>query len=191
MGRLHLNDLLSDDPELKYCAAKRAIAISKEKPEDVYSSLDFFAKLLDSDNQTINCAAIQVIGNLSHIDKRKKIDGLLSRLVRFLNAGKYMTANHAILGLTQIALSKPEFRKRIIRELLKVENYEYETEEYKNFILGKVILGLGEFKNEIENDPKALDFLERQSGNARHATKKKADDLLHRLDKLRKIPSEA
>lgn len=183
MSKLNLNDLLSDDSKVKYGIAKKAIAVSQENPAELYPSLEFFVKLLDSENQIIKWTAIQVIGYLSCVDKKKKVDKLLPRLINLLNGGKMITASNTILSLSEIASHKPEYQNRIISELLTVENYDYETAECRNIVLGKMILALGKFKDKIKNKKEALDFLERQTKNTRNATKKKAHELLAKLKK--------
>ncbi len=183
MSNINLNDLLSDDPKVKYGSAKKAISISKENPDELYPSFDFFVKLLDSENQIIKWSAIQIIGYLSRVDKKKKVDKLLPRLIKFLNGGKMITANNTILSLSEIATYKPEYQNRIISELLKVETYNYDTAECRNIALGKVILALGKFKYQIKNKKEVLNFLERQTGNTRSATKKKAYELSGKLKK--------
>jgi len=180
---INLNNLLSDNPKTKYGSAKKAIAVSKENPAALYPSFDFFVKLLNNENQIIKWTAIQIIGYLSRVDKKKKVDKLLPRLIGFLNCGKMITANNAILALSEVASHKPEYQNRIIIELLKVENYNYETEECKNIVLGKAILAFEKFKEQIKNKEKVLNFLERQTGNTRNATKKKAHELLDKLKK--------
>lgn len=187
MCKINLNNLLSDDPKVKYGSAKKAIAISKKYPVGLYQSFDFFVKLLDRENQIIKWTAIQIIGYLSCVDKKKKVDKLLPRLIDFLSGGKLITANNAILSLSEIATHKPEYQNRIISKLLKVENYNYETVECRNIALGKVILALGKLKSQIKNNKEVLEFIDRQTGNTRNATKKKAYNL---LSKLRVVPDE-
>ncbi len=182
MGKINLNDFSSTNTRVRYACAKQAIAISKDNPSDLYPDFDFFVKLLDSPNNIFKWTAIQVIGNLSKVDKKKKVDKLLPRLIDFLNCGKMITANNTILSLSEIASHKPEYQNRIISELLKVENYNYETAECKNIALGKVILAFGKFKDQIKDKKEVLDFLERQTENTRNATRGKANEL---LDKLR------
>ncbi|MBI1883230.1 MAG: hypothetical protein HYS08_03360 [Chlamydiae bacterium] len=183
MNKINLSDFSSTDTKIKYACAKQTIAISKDNPSELYPDFDFFAKLLDSPNSIFKWTAIQIIGYLSRVDKKKKVDKLLPRLIDFLNGGKMITANNTILCLSEIALNKPEYQDRIINELLKIENYDYETAECRNIALGKVILALGKFKGQIKNKKEVLNFLEKQTGNTRNATKKKAHELLGKLKK--------
>ncbi len=176
-----LNDLFSKTAKVKYASAKKAMAISKEDPSELYPDFDFFVELLNSENQIIKWMAIQVIGNLSKVDKKKKVDKLLPKLISFLNCGKMITANNTILALSEIALNKTEYQEMIFKELIKVEHYNYDTLECRNVTLGKVILALGKFKREIKGQKDILEFLEGQTNNTRVPVKKRAIKLLEKL----------
>lgn len=176
-----LNEFFSKTAKIKYASAKKAIAISKEGPSELYPDFDFFVELLNSENQIIKWTAIQVIGNLSKVDKKKKVDKLLPRLIGFLNCGKMITANNTILVLSEIVLNKPEYQKMIFKEFIKVEHYNYDTLECRNVALGKVVSALGKFKDEIKDRKDILEFLERQTNNTRASVKKRAIKLLEKL----------
>jgi len=180
-----LNDFFSKTAKIKYASTKKAIAISKDNPAELYSDFDFFVELLNNENQIIKWIAIQIIGNLSKVDKDKKVNKLLPRLIDFLNCGKMITANNTILALSEIALNKPEYQEIIFKELIKVEHYNYDTLECRNVALGKVILALGKFKREIKGQKDILEFLERQTNNTRDSVKKRAIKLLENLKQYR------
>lgn len=178
-----LNDFFSKTAKIKYASTKKAIAISKEDPSVLYPDFDFFIELLNSENQIIKWTVIQIIGNLSKVDKKNKVDKLLPKLISFLNCGKMITANNAILALSEIALNKPESKEKILKELIQVEHYDYDTPECRNVALGKVIVSLEKFKEEIKNQKYILEFLERQTNNTRVSVKNRAIKLLERLKK--------
>ena len=178
-----LNDFFSKTAKIKYASTKKAIAISKEDPSVLYPDFDFFIEFLNSENQIIKWTAIQIIGNLSKVDKKKKVDKLLPKIIGFLNCGKMITANNAILALSEIALNKPELKEKILKELIQVEHYDYDTPECRNVALGKVIVSLEKFKEEIKNQKYILEFLERQTNNTRVSVKNRAIKLLERLKK--------
>jgi len=178
-----LNDFFSKTAKIKYASTKKAIAISKEDPSVLYPDFDFFIELLISENQIIKWTAIQIIGNLSKVDKKKKVDKLLPKMIGFLNCGKMITANNAILALSEIALNKPEYQEKIFKELIKVGHYNYDTLECRNVALGKVVLSLSKFKDEIKNQKDIHEFLEMQTHNNRFSVKRKAIKLLEKLRK--------
>ena len=178
---INLNNFISKTAKIKYASTKKAIAISKDNPAELYPDFDFFVELLNNENQIIKWTAIQVIGNLSKVDEKKKVDKLLPRLINFLDCGKMITANNTIVALSEIALNKPEYQEMIFKELIKVEHYNYDTLECRNVALGKVILALDKFKNKIKDRKDILEFLERQTNNTRASVKKRAIKLLEKL----------
>jgi hypothetical protein len=186
MDKLNLNDLLSDKARTKYSGAKRLIALSREDPAELYPHLDFFVKLLDSENKIIRWTAIDVVGALAAVDREGEIDKLLGRIIGFLDTGNMITANHAISALTDIAMAKPEHRRKITDELLKVEYYDYETDECRNIAIGKVILALGKLPRNPEDEETTLRFVGRQTTNTRNATAKKAAQFLRKTNRTKK-----
>lgn len=118
---------------------------------------------------------------MSKVDKKKKVDKLLPQIVGFLKSGKLITANNAILALSEIAHNKPEHSDKIVKEFLKVEDYNFDTSECKNIVIGKILLALNSLKDQIKNQKDTLSFVERQTNNSRNATKKKAQKLLDKV----------
>jgi hypothetical protein len=178
MEKINLADLSSKDPKIKYGCAKNLLAVSKENPAEIYPNLDFFVELLDNENKIIRWTAIDIIGNLARVDGAKKIDTLMEKLFGLLNTGNMITANHAIMALADIALARPEHQKKITDELLKVEHYNYDTDECRNITIGTVIRAIGSYFNEFEDREDTIEFVRRQTQNSRNATKKKAEKFL-------------
>ncbi len=178
MEKLNFKDLLSKDPKVKYGCAKDLLVIAKEKPAEIYPNLDFFIKLLDSENKILKWTAIDILGALAKIDNAKIIDKLMSKLFGLLSAGNMITANHAIAALADIARVKPEHRVKITNELLKVEHYNYDTDECQNIAIGKVILAISIYFDELEDKDTTIEFVRRQTKNTRNATRKKAEQFL-------------
>ena len=176
--KINLADLQSDSAEVKYCCAKNLIAIARENPARLYPHLDTFAKLLDGDNNVLKWTAIIIIGNLARVDKDKKVDRLIGRLVGFLNAGRLITANNATMALATIAIAKPQYQKQITKELLKVEHYDYDTDECRNIAMGKVIEAIGSYSSQLKDKKAVIEFAQRQTKNTRNATRKKAERFL-------------
>jgi len=181
--KINLADLQSDSAEVKYCCAKNLIAIAKENPAKLYPDIDTFIKLLDGDNNVLKWTAIIIIGNLARVDQEKKVDRLIGRLVGFLNAGKLITANNATMALASIAIAKPQYQKQITKELLKVEHYEYDTDECRNIAIGKVIEAIGSYSSQLNDKKAIIEFAERQTKNTRNATRKKAERFLKKTKK--------
>jgi hypothetical protein len=176
--KINLADLQSDSAKVKYCCAKNLVAIAKDNPARLYPDIDTFINLLDGNNNILKWTAIQVIGNLARVDKEKKVDRLIGRLVGFLNAGKLITANNATMALAEIAIAKPQYQKQITEELLKVEHYDYDTDECRNIAIGKVIEAIGSYSSQSRDNKAIIEFARRQTRNTRNATRKKAERFL-------------
>jgi hypothetical protein len=183
MGKINFTDLLSEDPKIKYGCAKNLLTLAKEKPAELYSELDFFVELLDSENKILKWTAIDIIGALAKVDKARTVDKLMGRIVGLLNTGNMITANHAIMALADIARARPEYQLAITDELLKVERYNYDTVECRNIAIGKVILAISTYFNNLKDQEAVIEFIRRQTKNTRNATKKKAEQFLKRYNR--------
>src|SRR4030042_3435120 len=158
MGKINFTDLLSEDPKIKYSCTKNVLVVAKENPAELYSELDFFVELLDSENKILKWTAIDVIGALAKVDKARAVAKLRDRIVGLLNTGNMITAHHAIAALTDIALARPEYQPAITNELLKVEHYSYDTDECRNITIGKVILGISTYFGALERKRATIEF---------------------------------
>ncbi len=175
---LNFDELSSKDPRIKYGHAKKFIALANKDPAALYPSIDHFIDLMQSENRILRWMAIDVIGLMSKVDIKDKIDGTIEELFGFLNAGDMITANHSIAALSEIAQARSGRQQRIAEELLKVEHYDYGTDECRNIALGKVILALDPFFDHLKERTAIIDFMKRQTQNTRNATKRKAEKFL-------------
>ncbi|TAK57623.1 MAG: hypothetical protein EPO24_09690 [Bacteroidetes bacterium] len=179
---LDLANLSSDNPRIKYGTAKELIALSAKQPNLLYPNLDFFDKLLKSENNILKWTAIDIVGHLVPLTTERQQKAYVKKMIAFLQGGKLITAAHSISALAHIAKELPELRTTILTQLLKVEQYTYETIECRNIVIGKTLLALNNFTNELTKLKGASAFIERQTSNTRPATKKKAERLLRVLE---------
>jgi hypothetical protein len=177
----HLADLASDNPRTKYGRAKSLLAIARKNPESLHPYRRFFLKLLRSENNILKWIAIDILGYLSSVGWRTRVEPLLNDLTGFLHQGKLITANHAIGALAHVALARPAHRDRVTAELLSVEHVSFESEECRNIALGKVIEALGLCWEDAGLNKGVIDFVGRQTTNSRPATRKKAEKFLANL----------
>lgn len=184
---VNLKGLSSENPRIKYGAAKRLLATAKDDPARLYPEFDLFVELLDGNNRILRWIAIDIIGHLARVDGKKRVDGQLERLIGFLRGGELITANHAISALAAIAQARPEHRERIVGELLKVEGYGFATGECRNIAIGKVILALDTLFGQVEGKAPVLEFVRRQTRNRRNATRRKAEAFLRRWKAVDKV----
>jgi hypothetical protein len=177
------NKLFDSNPKVKYAMAKEYRKIAQENPLELYPLLDKFVSLLDSENNVIKWTSIDIIGLLAKIDSDNKINLLLSKLYKQLNCGKMITVNHIIECLMFVSMAKPKYKNKIIKELLKIKNYVYDTDECKNIIYGKMIEAFDKIVVDINRNKDVKAFIEEQSHNTRNSVKKKAEKLLKETKK--------
>ena len=93
-----------------------------------------------------------------------------------------ITVNHVIECLMYISMAKPDHKNKTTKELLKIKNYVYDTDECKNIIYGKMIEAFDKYIESVNKDIKI--FVEEQTKNTRNSVKKKAEKLLKKWNKI-------
>lgn len=174
----------------RYAFVKELLTTGKENPKDLYPYLLQIIHMLDTGNNIIIWGGIELLGLLSKVDKDHRIELQLPRLYTYLNTGKMITANHAVAALLEIAKDKRGFQDAIVEEILKTQEYKYDTEECKNIIYGTIIKGMDTCYPTLQNEKtkkKVVEFIRKQKKNGRNATKKKAEGFLKRYMKQENI----
>jgi hypothetical protein len=174
----------SENPSVKFKSAKILRIISERNPQILYSRMDFFVNLLDSENNILKWIAIDVIGNLTPVDSENKFDKMFKKYYSFLSDESMITISHVLDDSGKIAKAKPHLTKKITNELLKIERAApstHITQECKNILLGKAILAFGMYYDKIENKDEVISFVKRQLHNTRNATKTKAEKFLEKF----------
>ena len=190
MSGISFEKLESVNTKEKYAFVKELLALGKENPKDLYPYLPQIIHMLDTGNNIIIWAGIELLGSLITIDKSHRIKLQLPRLYTYLNTGKMITANHAVAALSEIAKVEVELQDQIVEEILEIQEYEYDTEECKNIVYGNIIKGMVTCYPTLQNEKtkkKVVEFIRKQKENTRNATKKKAEEFLKRYAKQENI----
>jgi len=172
------NGISSSNPKLKFKSAKILTIISKMYPQKLYSKIDFFIDLLDSENNILKWNAIDVIANIASVDVDKRFENVFEKFYGLLQEGSLITAGHVVGNSGKIVNAKPDLESRITDELLKVEKIKLPTEECRNILLGHTILSFDQYFDKIQNKHEVISLVKRQLNNSRNATKTKAEKFL-------------
>ncbi|MPN41256.1 hypothetical protein SDC9_188798 [bioreactor metagenome] len=178
-----LEKLDSKVPKIRYGFAKELLKICSQNPEQLYEHFDYWVELMASNNNILKWTAIDIIGYLSAVDKENKIDNKIKDLIQFLHSGVLITCNHSIFALGLISQNKPEYKDKIIKELLAISQDEFATSECKNIAIGKVLETIKPFVADIKTDKYVREFIENATKSERNSTKKKAEQLLKKIEK--------
>ena len=182
MKKINLKDFSSDKASIKYCCAKEAVNLSKIAPATLYPDFGFFVKMLGNDKNVLKWTACRVIGNLSKVDAKNKVDKVIPSLITLLSDKMMISAANAAYALAEIAENKPRHRTKILKALLMVEKIKYYhhgqiSPECRNVVLGHVINCLHKFGPSIYSQKEVKVFLQRQTKNTRPKVREMAQKL--------------
>jgi len=179
-----MKGISSSNARIKFGCAKVLNKLSEDHPEKLYSEMDFFINLLESDNNIIKWNAMDVLANLARVDKERKFDEIFNQYYSLLSDKGMVTVGHVIDNSGKIALSKPYLIDKITNELLKIEKIPVKprlTQECKNILIGKAILAFDKYYNQLKNKDKVVSFVQKQLNNPRKSTKIKAKKFLEKI----------
>ncbi|TET45835.1 hypothetical protein E3J62_06615 [candidate division TA06 bacterium] len=174
----------SDKARVKYGCAKVLRTLSETNPEVLYSSWDFFADMLDTDNTFLKSDAAFIIANLTGVDSKCKFEKLFDKFYGLVDDESMVTAANVVKISGVVAKAKPKLQSRITNRLLSIDKTHH-GRECKNIIKGHAILALDEYFDESRDKKKILKFVKKQLRNPRPGTRKKAEKFLKKWDEGR------
>lgn len=183
LATFDFDKIKSSDPKVKYGFAKELLKTGASNPEQLYAYFEDVVNLLNNKSNVLKWTGIDLIGYLSAVDKDNKTDKQVAILKKVLHSGHLITCNHAIFALGLIAQSKPQYKKKIIKELLLIDKDTFDTDECNNIATGKVLEVFDNLFTDIKDDKRTLDFIHRATENSRNSTKKKAVQLTSKIKK--------
>jgi hypothetical protein len=173
-----IEGLKADKAPIKYGCAKALRIVSEQRPDLLYPLFDFFVGLLDHENKIFQWDAAFVLSHLARVDDDDKFAAVFDRYFSPIPGPVMITAANVIQGGARIAQAKPHLAERIAAEMLKVARARYQTPECGNVAIGHAILALGGIMPLLGNPAPAVQFVRKQTRNARPATRKKAAQFL-------------
>ena len=167
---------------VKNASIKALAIISRDKPTILYPYYKFFVNLIDSDDKILKWNAIDIVGNLSYIDSKNRLETkIIKKYFTLLFDEVMITAAHSVDNLWKFALNKPKFQKKITTELLKIDTIE-RNPECSNIIIGKTILAFKKYFHLVEDKDPVFSFVKRHLNNKRSGTRKKAEEFLKKFN---------
>jgi len=169
---------------IKYGCNNTLLLLSKKKPEIIYPYFDVFKDNLKSENKFIKWSAILIIANLTRCDNNKKFDEIFNLYFSEIEGPVMITAANIVKGSAVITRAKPYLTERITKELLKVKNAKYQTDECLNIVVGHTISSFDKFFRQIKDRDEVMDFVRINIHNRRNQTRNKAEKFINKWDKL-------
>ena len=168
---------------IKYGCNNTLLILSEKKPEIIYPYFDVFKENLKSENKFIKWSVILIIANLTRCDNNKKFDEIFNSYFSEITGPVMITAANIIKGAAVIARAKPYLTEKITKELLKVKNAKYQTDECLNIVIGHTISSFDKFFGQIKDQDEVLYFVRISIYNRRKPTRNKAEKFINKWDK--------
>jgi hypothetical protein len=168
---------------VKYACLKRLQALSETNPAALYPEWDRLAGLLDGDNDILRWGAILCLARLTVVDVDFKIDGLLERLLKYIDGPALVTAANTIKAAGIIAQAQPRLAERLAEAVMRVERAVYKTPECRNVAISHAVDALTVIVPLLSNPASAMEFVSRQTDNPRNAVRRKSLIFLRRFKK--------
>ena len=172
------------EARIKYGCNNILLLLSEKMPEIIYPYFDVFKDNLKSENKFIKWSAILIIANLTKCDNEKQFDEIFNLYFSEIKGPVMITAANIVKGSAVIARAKPYLTEKITKELLKVKNAKYQTDECLNVIIGHTISSFDKFFRQIKNQDEVMDFVRTNIHNRRNPTRNKAVKFINKWDKL-------
>jgi hypothetical protein len=163
---------------VKFGASKALRILSDLVPEALYPHFDFFAAMLDHENQILKWNAMLTLANLARVDREDKIEAILDRYLEPISGPDMITAANAIRGAVVIGVAKPHLVRRILLGIMRAERAQYATPECRNVAIGHALRALGALAGLLPDRRMLRLFAARHLENPRAATGAKARQFL-------------
>jgi hypothetical protein len=167
----------------KYGYEKVLRLASEQRPDLIYPYFDFFAGLIDCDNNFLKWGAIMTIANLTAVDGEGRFEVIFERYYAPIPGPMMITAATIIGSSPKIARAKPGLTGRITQEILKVQKAKYESHgepspECRNVAIGHAIDAFEQFFDRIEDKVSVIEFVRKQLKNTRKQVARRAEHFL-------------
>lgn len=175
--------------DVKYPCGKALRVIVEEQPELLYPYFDLFASMLESSNKIMRWEAIYVIAGLAAVDEDDKLSAVWKTYFRPIEGPEMITAANIVNGAARIAAARRDLTEPAIREILRVHNGKYETEECYRVVAGAALKAFNKLYR-LAGDKEALvRFAELHASSSRLPTRNAARRLLEKHARLKPIPA--
>jgi hypothetical protein len=169
-----LEGILSKNEIIRSNCFKVLMLLSEKHPLLLYSKWDYFVELLYNDNAFLKFMAVQLIANLTNIDKENKFNKIFNKYYDLLN-DSVIVAGHITANSGKIARAKPELQIKITNKLLNIDKT---SQKHKDLIKSGAIESFSEYFNESKERKKIIEFVKKQLNCESPKTRKAANKFL-------------
>lgn len=153
---------------------------SELKPELFYKYWNDFLTLLNHQNSYHRDFALNLLANLTRVDKENKFSLIFDEYFNHINDKKFMTSRQCIQNTGKILGNNTELRGNIINILLDIDARCDFPEKQKALLKSDVIELLDEFYEQINNKEMINEFVKPELDSISPKTRKKAKNFVRK-----------
>jgi hypothetical protein len=176
-----INNLTSKEEQPRYESFLALMEVSEKRPELFFSNWEFLVQLLSSKNTYHRSVAIQLLANLTRVDKENKFEQIYDTYFDLLK-DKSMVIIGAIARVSgKIAKFKPKLREDITNKLFQLAKTSH---EHADLVKSYIIEGFNICFEDIEDKSRIVEFVKKQLNSQSPKTKKMAKEFLKKWEKV-------
>ena len=153
---------------------------SELKPELFYKYWDDFLLLLNHQNSYHRDFALNLLANLTRVDKENKFSLIFDEYFSHINDEKFMTSRQCIQNTAKILTNKGELTEDIIDILLDIDARCDFPEKQKALLKSDVIDLFDEFYEQINDKEMINEFVKPELDSISPKTRKKAKNFVRK-----------
>ena len=155
---------------------------SQLHPELIYPFWKQIASLLHHENSYHRDFALDIIGNLTKVDRENHFAEIVDEYFCIINDKKFMTGNCCIKNLRKIYQYKSQLRDRVIDTLLNIDNLCNYTDKQKGVLKGDVLEIFNEVYEDVPRRDEINEFIKAEVNSISPKTRKKAKELIKKYN---------
>ena len=153
---------------------------SQKRPDIFYPYWDDIAGLLRHKNSYHRDFALEILGNLTQVDKENRFAEIADEYFGIVNDEKFMTGNCCVKNLIKIYRYKTEHRERIIETLLDIDNRCDYSDRQKAVLKADVLEIFDEVYSDLTEQEKIEAFIKEERHSISPKTRAKARQLVEK-----------
>jgi hypothetical protein len=152
--------------------------LSLTQPEVLIPKWSFFVQLLDSDSVYDKYVAVNMIINLSMVNKTGRLERIFHRLFALLQGPEFIPAAQLTMNAGIIARSHPSLQVKITQLLLNIDNLY--TGDHIDILKGHIIQAFDDYFEVSEAQFQMMAFVREQLDSPEPTTQKIAREFMQK-----------
>ena len=169
--------LRTKEETLRYNCFKALMLISEKHGEVLYPKWDYLAGLLSSDNTYWKLSGLQLIANLTKVDRENKFEQIFDKYYELIDDKSMIVATYVAKNSWKIVNAKPQLETRITNKLLSIDGTHHALGR-KDLVKAGAIEAFSQYFEGAKDKDKITEFVKQQLTSGSPKTRKIAKEFL-------------